>query len=78
MYPVLLFAYGSPSSQIVDYQFNVKKFEAYMTVNYDVIVASIDGRGSSANGERFLKAVYKKLGKAEVSDQLQLAKLIID
>jgi dipeptidyl aminopeptidase/acylaminoacyl peptidase len=74
MYPVLLFTYGSPSSQIVDYQFNIKKFEAYMTVNYDVIVASMDGRGSSANGERFMKSVYKQLGKLEVDDQFKLAK----
>jgi dipeptidyl aminopeptidase/acylaminoacyl peptidase len=73
IYPVLVFTYGGPSSQIVDYQFNVRKFEAYLTTNFDVIVAMINGRGSSGNGDKFLKSVYKQLGKLEMQDQLKLA-----
>lgn len=73
MYPVLVYAYGSPSSQLVDYQFNVKKFEAYMTTNFDTIVAIMDGRGTIGNGAKFMKSVYKQLGKLEMQDQFALA-----
>lgn len=73
MYPVLVYTYGGPNSQVVDYQFNVRKFEAYMATNFDVIVAMVNGRGSSASGEKFMKSVYKKLGKLEMHDQLKLA-----
>lgn len=73
IYPVLVYTYGGPNSQVVDYQFNVRKFEAYMVTNFDVIVAMVNGRGSSANGEKYMKSVYKKLGKLEMHDQLKLA-----
>ena len=73
MYPVLVYAYGSPSSQLVDFRFNVKKFEAYMATNFNTIVAMMDGRGTAANGAKFMKSVYKQMGKFEMQDQFALA-----
>lgn len=73
IYPVLIYTYGSPTSQIVDYRFNIRKFEAYMSIHFNVIVASMDGRGTGANGEKFEKSVYHQLGKLESKDQAALA-----
>ena len=71
---VIFDRYNGPESQLVDYQFRIRKFESYIAVNYNVIVAIVDGRGTSANGEKFEKAVYKQLGKLETIDQIELAK----
>lgn len=71
-YPVLIYVYNGPSSQIVDYQFRVRKFETFLCTNFGVIVATMDGRGTDANGDRFLKIVSKRLGEIETQDQLSL------
>lgn len=68
IYPVLIHTYGSPTSQLVDYRFNIRKFEAYMSINFNVIVAFMDGRGTGANGEKFTKSVYQQLGNLELDD----------
>ena len=59
---------------MVDFQFRIRKFETYLCINYGIIIAIIDGRGTDGNGDKFLKAVSKKLGKLETLDQLSLAK----
>lgn len=58
---------------MVDFQFRIRKFESYLCVNYGIIVAVVDGRGTDANGDKFLKSVYKQLGKLESQDQISLA-----
>jgi len=65
--------YNGPTTQQVDFQFRIRKFESYLSVNYNIIVAVIDGRGTDANGDRYMKAVYKQLGKLESQDQITLA-----
>jgi dipeptidyl-peptidase-4 len=67
------FSYNGPDSQMVDYQFRIRKYESYLSVNFNVIIAIMDGRGTTANGEKFKKAVYKQLGKLEATDQVLLA-----
>lgn len=67
-------SYNGPSSQIVDFQFRIRKFEAFLSVNLGVIVAAIDGRGTDSNGDKFMKMVAKKLGEYETLDQIALAK----
>lgn len=73
-YPVLVYVYNGPASQIVDFQFKIRKFESYLAVNFGIIVAIMDGRGSDANGDKFLKAVSKRLGELETEDQLHLVR----
>jgi dipeptidyl aminopeptidase/acylaminoacyl peptidase len=68
----LVYVYNGPASQVVDFQFRLRKFESWMAVNFGVIVAVMDGRGTDANGDKFLKAVSKKLGEIETQDQLAL------
>jgi dipeptidyl aminopeptidase/acylaminoacyl peptidase len=43
-----------------------------MAVNFGLIVAVMDGRGTDSNGDKFLKAVSKKLGEIELQDQFAL------
>lgn len=75
-YPVLIYTYGSPSTQVVSYKFHLRKFEAYLATNFKIIIASIDGRGSGANGEEFMKSVYQNLGKFETEDQFKLVEAL--
>ena len=39
-----------------------------------LIVTSVDGRGSTGRGERFLHAVHRRLGTVDVADQLDAAR----
>lgn len=47
-----------------------------MCVNYGIIIAVVDGRGTDANGDQYMKAVYKQLGKLESQDQISLANVL--
>jgi dipeptidyl aminopeptidase/acylaminoacyl peptidase len=73
MYPVLVYTYNGPTSQTVDFQFRIRKFETFVAVNFGVIVAIMDGRGTDSNGDKFMKSVAKNLGDLEMLDQLELA-----
>lgn len=75
-YPVLIYVYNGPSSQTVDYQFRIRKFESYLCINYGIVIAILDGRGTDGQGDKFLKAVSKKLGQLETNDQIELAKAL--
>lgn len=67
-------SYNGPSSQIVDFQFRIRKFETFLCINFGIIVVTMDGRGTDANGDRFMKIVNRRLGEFETIDQLELAK----
>ena len=69
-----LYRYNGPSSKSFDFQFRIRKFETFLAVNFGVIVAVLDGRGTDANGDKFMKAVAKNLGELEMLDQLALAR----
>lgn len=59
---------------MVDFQFRIRKFEAYLCVNFEIIIASMDGRGTDSNGDKFMKTVANRLGELETIDQIALAK----
>jgi dipeptidyl-peptidase-4 len=46
----------------------------YMKSSHDVIVASIDGRGTAAAGDNFKFQIYRKLGTVEIDDQIAAGK----
>ena len=46
--------YNGPTTQQVDFQFRIRKFESYLSVNYNIIVAVIDVRGTDANGDKYI------------------------
>ncbi|MFP9112588.1 S9 family peptidase [Flavobacterium sp. RHBU_3] len=76
-YPVLMYQYSGPGSQQVANQWNTTNdYWYYMLAQQGYIVACVDGRGTGFKGADFKKVTYKELGKYEVEDQIDAAKVI--
>lgn len=76
-YPVLMHQYSGPGSQQVDNAWNSSDdYFHYMLTQEDYIVVTVDGRGTGYKGAEFKKCTYKELGKYEVEDQIDAAKVI--
>jgi dipeptidyl-peptidase-4 len=76
-YPVFMFQYSGPGSQQVANQWNgTNDYWFMMLAQQGYIVACVDGRGTGYKGAEFKKCTYKELGKFEVEDQIDAAKLI--
>jgi len=73
-YPLLMNVYGGPASQTVLKTFDQVGFHAYISSQFSVIIASVDGRGTGARGSAWEKQTYKKLGVIESEDQIIAAK----
>ncbi|MCB0737170.1 MAG: S9 family peptidase [Bacteroidetes bacterium] len=74
-YPLLMFVYGGPGSQMVKntwYTSNKAYFQYLAQQGY--IIACFDNRGTGARGVEFKKMTYMKLGQYEVEDQIAVAK----
>lgn len=73
-YPVLMIQYSGPDSQqVLDrYSFG---WEHYLAAN-DIIVVSVDGRGTGARGENFRKCTYMRMGDLESVDQIEAAQAL--
>ena len=77
-YPVLVYTYGGPGSQVV-----VNRWErtsdvlwyTYLT-QHGYLIFMIDNRGTGARGKAFKTAGYRNLGKWEVHDQVEGAKYL--
>lgn len=76
-YPMLMFQYSGPGSQMVanrwhgsnDYWHQMLAAEGY-------IIACVDGRGTGLKGRDFKKITQKELGKYEVEDQIEAARIL--
>ncbi|WP_130733437.1 S9 family peptidase [Flavobacterium sp. J27] len=76
-YPVLMYQYSGPGSQQVANQWNsTNDYWYYMLAQKGYIVICVDGRGTGFKGATFKKCTYKELGKYEVEDQIDAAKVI--
>lgn len=76
-YPVFMYQYSGPGSQQVDNKWNTSNDYWYMMLTQQgYIVACVDGRGTGYKGVDFKKVTYKQLGKYEVEDQIDAAKVI--
>ncbi|MBF4484584.1 S9 family peptidase [Flavobacterium sp. CSZ] len=76
-YPVFMYQYSGPGSQQVNNDWNNSDdywFSSLTQQGY--IVACIDGRGTGFKGADFKKVTQKELGKYEVQDQIDAAKVI--
>ncbi|TRW26469.1 S9 family peptidase [Flavobacterium zepuense] len=77
-YPVLMYQYSGPGSQQVANDWNdTNDYWYYMLAQEGYIVACVDGRGTGYKGAAFKKVTYKELGKYEVEDQIDAAKVIV-
>ncbi|KAK3858000.1 hypothetical protein Pcinc_035779 [Petrolisthes cinctipes] len=70
-YPMLVYVYGGPGSQLVSDRFKID-WGDYLASERGIIYTSIDGRGSGYSGDKLLHALYYGLGTAEVDDQLSV------
>ena len=76
-YPVFMFQYSGPGSQQVANQWNsTNDYWFMMLAQQGYIVACVDGRGTGFKGAAFKKCTQKELGKYEVEDQIDAAKVI--
>ncbi|MES2748114.1 MAG: DPP IV N-terminal domain-containing protein [Bacteroidota bacterium] len=76
-YPVFMFQYSGPGSQQVANQWlNTNDMWFMMLSQQGYIIACVDGRGTGFKGAAFKKCTQKELGKYEVEDQIDAAKVI--
>lgn len=76
-YPVFMFQYSGPGSQQVNNDWNGSDDYWFMMLTQQgYIVACVDGRGTGFKGADFKKVTQKELGKYEVEDQIDAAKVI--
>lgn len=76
-YPVFMYQYSGPGSQQVNNDWNNSDDYWFASLTQQgYIVACIDGRGTGFKGADFKKVTQKELGKYEVEDQIDAAKVI--
>ncbi len=75
-YPLLIYTYGGPTSQIVTNSWKGERgmWYTYLTDELPIIIAGIDNRGSSNRGKAFRAANYLNLGTVEPRDQIDAAR----
>uniref|UniRef100_A0A8C5LIW2 Fibroblast activation protein alpha n=1 Tax=Jaculus jaculus TaxID=51337 RepID=A0A8C5LIW2_JACJA len=76
-YPLLIQVYGGPCSQSVRSVFAVN-WISYLASKEGIVIALVDGRGTAFQGDKFLYAVYRKLGVYEVEDQITAVRKFIE
>ncbi len=75
-YPVFMYQYSGPGSQQVNNDWNSYDDYWFMMLSQKgYIVACVDGRGTGFKGADFKKCTQKQLGKYEVEDQIDAAKV---
>lgn len=75
-YPVLMYVYGGPGSQLVRNAWNYREAWFQYLASKGYLIACVDNRGTGARGEEFKKMTYLELGKYETIDQIEAAKYL--
>jgi dipeptidyl-peptidase-4 len=75
-YPLLVFLYGGPGSQVVQDTWIRRQAWHQMLAQKGYIVVYIDNRGTGGRGEEFKKITYGQLGKYETIDQIEAAQYL--
>ncbi|MGQ7945551.1 S9 family peptidase [Flavobacterium sp. WC2509] len=76
-YPVFMYQYSGPGSQQVNNDWNAADDYWFMMLTQQgYIVACVDGRGTGYKGADFKKVTQLQLGKYEVEDQIDAAKVL--
>ncbi|WP_438710384.1 S9 family peptidase [Aquimarina muelleri] len=74
-YPLLMFQYSGPGSQMVKNSWHSANDYWYMMLaQQGYIVVCVDGKGTGLKGAKFKKATQNDLGNLEVQDQVAAAK----
>jgi dipeptidyl-peptidase 4 len=76
-YPVFMYQYSGPGSQQVNNEWHSNDdYWFMMLTQMGYVVACVDGRGTGFRGAEFKKVTQKQLGKYELEDQIDAAKVI--
>lgn len=78
-YPVILYVYGGPHSQLVKdtWLAELRAWEMHMAQK-GYIVYIQDNRGTMNRGAEFEKAIHGQCGQAEMADQMEGIKMLMD
>lgn len=78
-YPVILYVYGGPHSQMVKntWLVELRRWEMYMAQR-GYIVYIQDNRGTLNRGAEFEKAIHGQCGQAEMADQMEGIRMLMD
>lgn len=76
-YPVIVYVYGGPHSQMVKntWQGELRRWEMYMA-QHGYVVFVMDNRGTSNRGLAFEQAIHGQCGQAEMADQMEGIKFL--
>ena len=70
-YPVIVSVYGGPHAQRVTNSWSARDLYLHYLVQQGYLVFQLDNRGSYNRGKAFEDPIYKKLGVAEIADQIR-------
>jgi len=74
-YPVYMYAYGGPGSNVVNNSWGGFDYFWHNLLNQEgYIVVCVDNRGTMGRGRKFKHSTYLQLGKLETIDQIEVAK----
>lgn len=77
-YPVLIYNYSGPGSQVVVDRYGGANFLWHqMLAQKGYIIFAVDNRGTGARGRDFKKVTYKNLGYWEAHDHIEAAKYLL-
>ena len=79
-YPVLMYVYGGPGAQTVTDRWGGSRslWHQYLAKKHDVVVVSVDNRGTGGRGKAFQDVPYQRLGQPESADQIHAAQALAD
>ena len=78
-YPTVVYVYGGPHSQLVTntYLANLRRWEMHMAQRGYLVYVQ-DNRGTSNRGAAFEKAIHGQCGQAEMADQMEGVKMLMN
>ena len=78
-YPVIVYVYGGPHSQMVRNTFmgQMRRWEMYMAQRGYLVYVQ-DNRGTQNRGLAFEQAIHRQCGQAEMADQMEGVKMLMD
>ena len=78
-YPVIVYVYGGPHSQMVKntYMAELRRWEMYMAQRGYLVYVQ-DNRGTQNRGAAFEKAIHRQCGQAEMADQMVGVKMLME
>ena len=78
-YPVILYVYGGPHSQMVQNTFlaQLRRWEMYMAQRGYLVYVQ-DNRGTRNQGLEYEHAIHGQCGQAEMADQMEGIKMLMD